>query len=118
MCFLFYLNQKWVQKGVNQSKKAGADGTVPVFSCYSYRKYVIMLLIKIYERNVKSMMIKKEFYIPYAIDVMIREQGVRCDVLSTPAHWFGVTYKEDRPAVVEKFASLAAEGVYPSPLYK
>ena len=49
---------------------------------------------------------------------MIREQGVNCDVLSTPAHWFGVTYKEDRPAVVEKFAALAAEGVYPSPLYK
>ena len=65
-----------------------------------------------------SQELKKEFYIPYAIDVMIREQGVRCDVLSTPAHWFGVTYKEDRPAVVEKFASLAAEGVYPSPLYK
>ena len=21
MCFLFYLNKKWVQKGVNQSKK-------------------------------------------------------------------------------------------------
>ena len=65
-----------------------------------------------------SQELKKEFYIPYAIDVMIREQGVRCDVLSTPAHWFGVTYKEDRPAVVEKFAALAAEGVYPSPLYK
>ena len=68
--------------------------------------------------DANSQELKKEFYIPYAIDVMIREQGVNCDVLSTPAHWFGVTYKEDRPAVVEKFAALAAEGVYPSPLYK
>ena len=42
----------------------------------------------------------------------------RCEVLSTPSRWFGVTYKEDRPAVVEKFASLVREGVYPSPLYK
>ena len=47
---------------------------------------------------------------------MIREGAAKCDVLSTPSRWFGVTYKEDRPAVVEKFAELAREGVYPSPL--
>ena len=63
-----------------------------------------------------SQELKKEYYIPYAIDVMIRN-GVRCDVLSTPSRWFGVTYKEDRPAVVAKFAELAREGVYPTPLY-
>ena len=62
--------------------------------------------------------LKKEFYIPYAVDCMIRGGDARCDVLSTPAHWFGVTYKEDRPGVVEKFAQLAREGVYPSPLYQ
>lgn len=62
--------------------------------------------------------LKAEFYIPYAIDRMIRGGEVRCDVLSTTSHWFGVTYKEDRPAVVAKFSELAAEGVYPSPLYE
>ena len=67
------------------------------------------------EKNIGEL--KKEYYIPYAIDVMIR-RGVRCDVLSTPSHWFGVTYKEDRPAVVAKFAELAREGVYPTPLYE
>ena len=62
--------------------------------------------------------LKKEFYIPYAIDKMMKKGEASCDVLSTPSHWFGVTYKEDRPAVVAKFAELAAEGVYPSPLYE
>jgi len=61
--------------------------------------------------------LKKEYYIPYAIDVMIKGGIAKCDVLSTPSHWFGVTYKEDRPAVVAKFAELAETGVYPSPLY-
>jgi len=61
--------------------------------------------------------LKKEFYIPYAIDCMVKD-GCKCEVLSTPSHWFGVTYKEDRPAVVAKFQSLVDEGVYPSPLYK
>ena len=67
------------------------------------------------EKNANEL--KKEFYIPYAVDVMIRGGEAGCDVLSTPSHWFGVTYKEDRPAVVAKFAELVARGVYPSPLY-
>ena len=67
------------------------------------------------EENVNEL--KKEFYIPFAIDCMISSASASTDVLSTPSHWFGVTYKEDRPAVVEKFAQLVRTGVYPSPLY-
>ena len=68
--------------------------------------------------EVNSMELKQEFYIPYAIDCMIKDGSAKCDVLSTPSRWFGVTYKEDRPAVVAKFAQLVADGVYPSPLYE
>ncbi len=64
-----------------------------------------------------SQELKKEFYIPYAIDCMIKDGSAKCDVLSTPSHWFGVTYKEDRPGVVAKFAELVVSGIYPSPLY-
>lgn len=62
--------------------------------------------------------LKKEFYIPYAIDSMIKNNLGQCSVLSTSSKWFGVTYKEDRPAVVKKFAEFAESGEYPSPLYK
>ncbi len=65
-----------------------------------------------------SQELKKEFYIPYAIDCMIKSGEAKTDVLSTPSHWFGVTYKEDRPAVVAKFQEFADQGVYPTPLYK
>lgn len=60
---------------------------------------------------------KKEFYIPFAVDCMTQKGTARTEVLSTPSHWFGVTFKEDRPGVVAKFADLAAKGVYPTPLY-
>ena len=60
---------------------------------------------------------KKEFYIPFAVDCIVKSGQGSCEVLSTPSHWFGVTFKEDRPGVVAKFASLVEEGVYPSPLY-
>ena len=61
--------------------------------------------------------LKKEFYIPYVVDCDIKSGKGECDVLSTPDKWFGVTFKEDRPLVVAKFAELVEEGIYPSPLY-
>ncbi len=67
------------------------------------------------EKNIGEL--KAEFYIPFAVDNMIKTGNGSCDVLSTKSRWFGVTFKEDRPAVVAKFAQLVADGVYPSPLY-
>ena len=67
------------------------------------------------EKNINEL--KKEFYIPFAVDCMMRQGAAECDVLATPSRWFGVTYKEDRPGVVAKFAELVEKGVYPSPLY-
>ena len=60
---------------------------------------------------------KKEFYIPYVVDQIVKGGEGSCEVLSTPSRWFGVTYKEDRPGVVAKFAQLVEQGIYPSPLY-
>ena len=65
-----------------------------------------------------GMELKKEYYIPYAVDVIVKGGEACCEVLSTPSKWFGVTYKEDRPGVVAKFQELADKGVYPTPLYK
>ncbi len=61
--------------------------------------------------------LKAEFYIPYAIDCMIRSSQAQTVLLSTPSHWFGVTFKEDRPGVVTKFQEFADKGIYPTPLY-
>jgi len=68
------------------------------------------------ERNIGEL--KKEYYIPYAVDCLVKSGKARTEVLSTPSRWFGVTYKEDRPAVVARFKGLSDAGVYPSPLYK
>jgi hypothetical protein len=61
--------------------------------------------------------LKKEYYIPFAVDLMIKNGEASCEVLSSPSQWFGVTYKEDRPGVVAKLAELVKKGIYPSPLY-
>ncbi len=67
------------------------------------------------EHNIMDL--KKEFYIPFVVDFLIKHDGQECDVLNTSARWFGVTFKEDRPLVVAKLAALVKNGVYPSPLY-
>ena len=74
------------------------------------------IFVSFLEKNISEL--KKEFYIPYAVDVMIKSGEARCEVVPTPSRWLGVTFKEDRPAVVAKFAQLAEEGVYPNPLYR
>ena len=73
------------------------------------------IFISFLEKNISEL--KKEFYIPYAVDVMIKNGEARCEVVPTPSRWFGVTFKEDRPGVVAKFQEFADKGVYPSPLY-
>lgn len=62
--------------------------------------------------------LKSEFYIPFAVDCMIKSGEGKCELLQTPSRWFGVTFKEDRPGVVAKFKEFADQGVYPTPLYK
>ncbi len=70
---------------------------------------------KFLEKNINEL--KAEFYIPYAIDCMIKDGTGKTELLATPSRWFGVTFKEDRPGVVAKFREFADKGIYPTPLY-
>lgn len=59
---------------------------------------------------------KSESYIPTAVAQMVAEGSATVRVLPTSADWFGVTYREDRPRVVESIARLVSEGTYPAGL--
>ena len=60
---------------------------------------------------------KSEFYIPFVVDDLMKEGKVKTKVLPANATWFGVTYKEDRPATVAKIAELVEKGQYPKKLW-
>lgn len=57
--------------------------------------------------------LKAEFFIPLVVNELIKSGKATVKVLDTTSKWFGVTYAADRPAVVEKFAELHANGEYP-----
>jgi len=61
--------------------------------------------------------LKSEFFIPLTLDKMIESKQAKVKVLTSPASWFGVTYKKDKPYVVKKINSLIRKGVYPKKLW-
>ncbi len=59
----------------------------------------------------------KEFYIPYFVDLLIKDGKMTCDVLSSQDARCGVTYPEDKPEVTNTLNSLIEKWVYPPKLW-
>ena len=85
-------------------------GFTPDYFDYSEREFRRFL-----DRDINTP--KSEFFIPLAIDTLIKSGEASVKVLDTDSKWFGVTYAADRPGVVEKFAQLHADGTYPEKLF-
>ena len=60
---------------------------------------------------------KSEFLIPTVVDELVKEKKASLKLLSTSSVWFGVTYKEDKPAVVAALKALVDKGEYKEGLY-
>ncbi len=60
--------------------------------------------------------LKSECYIPTIVDHLIHGGHAQCQVLQTTSPWFGVTYPDDKPYVVEAIRALITAGEYPNPL--
>ncbi|MGD0346537.1 MAG: sugar phosphate nucleotidyltransferase [Terracidiphilus sp.] len=60
---------------------------------------------------------KAECYIPMTVGELVHAGEARVKVLHSRDSWFGVTYREDRPRVVESIRALIAAGAYPEKLW-
>ncbi len=61
--------------------------------------------------------LKSECYIPSTVNDLVVVGQAKVKVLRTNDFWFGVTYREDRPQVVESIRQLIAQGKYPEKLW-
>ena len=61
---------------------------------------------------------KAEFYLPSAVDAMIKAGKADVKVLRSPDKWYGVTYKEDKESVAAAMKNLKTNGTYPQELWK
>ena len=85
---------------------------------WCYPKEFISVLQTGFPKFLENMFdpVEDEYLLPFIADSMLKE-GTEFSVLPTDDHWFGVTYKEDKPAVEVAFRKLIDEGEYRTNLY-
>ncbi len=62
--------------------------------------------------------LKGEYYLPLVVTELIEEGKAKIQVLRSTDKWYGVTYREDKPLVVQAIARKTAEGQYPENLWE
>ena len=74
--------------------------------------------VEFFEKAAPANPLKAEYLLPIYIDELLHADKVSVKVLPTHDKWFGVTYREDKPLVVEAIARKTAEGQYPEKLWE
>ncbi len=67
--------------------------------------------------NLSDKELKKEYLLPTKVGELVKENKAEVIVLKTSDRWFGVTYKEDKEAVVKSIRGLIDKGEYPVKLF-
>ena len=86
------------------------DGRIVFHDNYSKEYFKVW-----FEANKEN--IKSEFYIPTMVNKLIGDGTATLRVLRSAAQWHGVTYKEDKPALMAAIEKMIAEGKYPRNLW-
>ena len=68
--------------------------------------------------NLSKNPLKCEYFLPFVVDELIREDKAEVTVLKSKDCWYGVTYREDKPVVVAAIQSLKDQGLYPQKLWE
>ena len=109
------------------AKNTAPDGTVtelngdePVSMNYwGFTPAIFPQLHDVFERflqkNSKEM--KAESYVPMAVGELVKASEAHVKVLHSADPWFGVTYREDRPRVIDSIRALVDAGTYPEKLW-
>lgn len=64
------------------------------------------------DRALKENPEKGEYFLPGVVEQLLAEDKAKVRVLTTPDKWHGVTYREDKPALVAELALLREQGLY------
>lgn len=60
---------------------------------------------------------KSEALLPNDVGILVQEGLLKVKLLETTSQWFGVTYQEDKPRVLEEFETMQTDGTYPGKLW-
>lgn len=69
-------------------------------------------------REVPVNPLKCEYFLPFVVDEVLKENRAEVTVLKSRDRWYGVTYKEDKETVVQAIRRLKEQGLYPEKLWE
>ena len=70
------------------------------------------------DKGLKENPMKCEYFLPTVVSNLLGEDRATVAVLKSADKWYGVTYKEDKPVVVEAIQKMKDEGRYPQHLWE
>ena len=68
------------------------------------------------KKNINSP--KAEFYLSTVTGEIVRDRRARVRILPTKEKWYGITYPQDKPGVLQSVRGLVDAGLYPENLWK
>ena len=69
------------------------------------------------DENLNKNPLKCEYYITIVPSILVRENHATIKALHCDEKWYGITYKEDKPTVVQALKQMKANGIYPDRLW-
>lgn len=70
------------------------------------------------EKGIKENPLKCEYFLPTVVSNLLGAHQATVAVLASKDKWYGVTYKEDKPVVMEAIRNMKAKGIYPEKLWE
>lgn len=96
-----------------------ADAPVSM-NCWAFSNSMLDELYKRFpawlDANLPVTPTKCEYFLPFVTNAMIKDGEGTVAVLPCHEQWYGMTYKEDIPTVVNAIKALREDGVYPEKL--
>ena len=104
--------ETWVDVPANTVVSMNMWGYTPAFLDELYARFPAFLEKALVENPAKA-----EFFLPLAVEQLLREEKATVKVLESPDKWYGVTYAADKPQVVAALKDMTEKGMYPDGLW-
>ncbi|WP_294498102.1 sugar phosphate nucleotidyltransferase [uncultured Gemmiger sp.] len=62
--------------------------------------------------------LKCEYYLPSVVTAALQSGKAQVKVLTSPDKWYGITYREDKPALMDALEAMTRAGTYPRGLWE
>ena len=116
-----------IEKTANGAKAPDVNGKIKYFSgnevvsmnLWGFKPSSYKFMKEEFKRFIEKhgMDLKSELYIPTALDSFVKNGQISIKILMSNEKWFGVTYREDKPFVVESIKKMIRQGIYPARIY-